>query len=224
MAKDEEKKDGEEAKKGGKGKLIIMVLPLLILVGAAVWFFFLRSTDDGAPKALPAPLPGAVVALDPITINLAGSHFLKLGMALQPTADAHEAPDGSKALDLAIAQFSGDTIESLSTEEGRQEAKKELIARVQLAYLPHDGTTFAEQTGQTTTGTSSGKAEHETSTEKKTTAKETESSSSDEEHDSSEEHAPDIGTLSGEEVLKLAENLTVQTEVYDVYFTEFVMQ
>jgi flagellar protein FliL len=220
MAKDEEKKEGEETKKRGKMKLIIMLLPMLLLVGAAVWFFFLRSTDDGAPAALPEPVPGAVVALEPITINLAGSHFLKLGMALQPTADAHEAPDGSKALDLAIAQFSGDTIESLSTEEGRREAKKELVARIQLAYLPHDGTTFEEATGQKT-GESSGKATHESSSESTKTSGTEESSTS---QHSSEEGHPDIGTMSGAEVIKLTQHLTVQPEVYDVYFTEFVMQ
>jgi flagellar protein FliL len=201
MAKDDEKKEGEEeAARGGKLKLVIMVLPLLILVGAAVWFFFLRSTDSGAAKALPEPTPGAVVTLDSITINLAGAHFLKLGLALQPTAAAKEV-DGSKALDLAISQFSQDTIDDLSTQKGRQEAKAELVARVKLAYLP-EGTDFAAATGQTTATTDKTKTE--------TTAETT--------------IGQKIEAMNGAEAIKLTSKLTVQPEVYDVYLTEFVMQ
>jgi flagellar FliL protein len=204
MAKDDEKKEGEEAAKGGKGKLIIMVLPLLILIGVAVWFFLLRSNgSNGATKTLPAPTPGAVVTMDSITINLAGAHFLKLGMALQPTASATEV-DGSKALDLAISQFSQDTIDDLSTSKGRQEAKDELIARIKLAYLP-EGTDFATATGQPTSG--------KTSSTKGTAAATVEESISHK-----------IATMSGSQALKLASHLTVQPDVYDLYLTEFVMQ
>ena len=52
------------------------------------------------------PEPGEVVTLEPIQINLAGGHYLRIGLALQLTADAHEA-DGSKALDATIELFSG---------------------------------------------------------------------------------------------------------------------
>ena len=44
------------------------------------------------------PKPGEVVTLEPIQINLAAGHYLRIGIALQLTAKAHEA-DGSKALD-----------------------------------------------------------------------------------------------------------------------------
>ena len=78
-----------------------------------------------------------MLEVDPITINLAGGHFLKLGMGLQVVEGAHEAPSGAKALDLAISQFSGKTIAELSTAEGREKNKAELTARVKLAYAPH---------------------------------------------------------------------------------------
>ncbi len=61
---------------------------MLLLAGAG-WFFFLKPKDSGVPEPLPHPTPGSVVTLDPITVNLAGGHFLKFGMALQPTASAH---------------------------------------------------------------------------------------------------------------------------------------
>ncbi len=105
---------------------------------AAAWFFVLRPKDDssGAAKELPAPVAGTVVPLDSITVNLAKGHFLKVGIALQPTKDVAEAPDGSKALDQVINVFSNMTIDQLSSTEGKDAAKKELVARVKLAYLP----------------------------------------------------------------------------------------
>ena len=67
--------------------------------------------------------------LESITVNLAGGHFLKVGIALQPTADAVEL-DGSKALNKLIDVFSNKTVKELSSAEGKDAAKKELIARI----------------------------------------------------------------------------------------------
>jgi len=199
MAKDDEKeaKDGEA--KGGTKKLIIMVVPVVLLIAGAGWFFLLKPKAAAGPVTLPEPTPGAVVPLDPITINLAGAHFLKLGMALQPTATATEL-DGSKALDLAISQFSGQTIDDLSTAKGRDENKKELIAKIKLAYLP-EGTDLATATGATPVATGAATSE-----------------------DGSASTAKEESPLTGPQAIKLAAKLTVQTQVYDVYLTEFVMQ
>ncbi len=192
MAKEEEAKEGDAAKGGGKMKIIIMAVPVLLIVLGAAWFFLLKPSSAGAaPKPLPEPKPGAVVTLDPITINLAGAHFLKFGMALQPTAAAKEL-DGSKALDLAITEFSGKTITELSTDEGRAAAKEALIARIKLAYIPEGKVTEAE-TEEADKKVSGGKA--------KTDAQ-----------------------LTDAQAIKRAEALTVQPDIYNLYFTEFVMQ
>src|SRR3712207_9079360 len=71
---------------------------------------------------------------DPITINLAGGHFLKLGLSLQATADAGEELSGAKALDAAIDLFSGRTIEDLAKRDGREKAKKALVHAVAELY------------------------------------------------------------------------------------------
>jgi flagellar FliL protein len=189
MAKDDEKEATEA--KGGKMKLILMVVPVLLLVAGAGWFFLLKPSSAGAAKALPPPKPGAVVKLDDITVNLAGVHYLKFGMALQPTASAKEV-DGSEALDLAITVFSGQTVDELSSAAGRDKAKAELIARVKLAYLPA-GTETPAQTAAADGKVSGGKA--------KTDA-----------------------DLTAEQAIKRADALTVQSEVYDLYFTDFVIQ
>ena len=99
------KPEGEETEaKGGKKKLLVIVAVLLVVVGAGAYFFLFSGSADA--KAAP-PEKGAVVVLDPIAVNLAGGGYLKIGIALQLTADAgEEAPDGSEALDLVISTYS----------------------------------------------------------------------------------------------------------------------
>jgi flagellar FliL protein len=99
------KPEGEETEaKGGKKKLLVIVAVLLVAVGAGAYFFLFSGSGDA--KAAP-PEKGAVVSLDPIAVNLAGGGYLKIGIALQLTADAgEESPDGSEALDLVISTYS----------------------------------------------------------------------------------------------------------------------
>jgi flagellar FliL protein len=120
--------DEETPKKKGKMKLIIIVVVVLALGGGAYMMFFKKKGPAPPPK------PGAVVALDPITINLAGGHFLKLGLAIQATAAVKEAPDGSKALDLAVNELSNRTIAELSSNKVRNAIKAELKEKVVEAY------------------------------------------------------------------------------------------
>lgn len=120
--------DAAEPKKSKK-KLLVVAILVLVLAGGGGYFFLLRP--DGPP---PPPEPGAVVKLDAITLNLAGGHFLRLGLALQATADAEEPPDGSKAQDLAIDEFSNRSVAELSSDEARHKAKAELVKKVSEAY------------------------------------------------------------------------------------------
>ncbi len=129
-----EAKDGEDASGGGKKKLIILAVPILVVVLVAVWFLVLKpkaAPADAAAAAAPSPTsswaPGAVAKLDPISINLAGGHFLKLGLSLQQSKAVAEEVSGAKALDSAIALFSNKSMEELSTLEGREKAKEKLV-------------------------------------------------------------------------------------------------
>jgi flagellar FliL protein len=72
----------------------MMIAPVLVLVLAGVGFFFLKPS--GAPEKKPAPVPGAILQLEPQSVNLAGGHFLKLGFALQATKAAGEELDGAR--------------------------------------------------------------------------------------------------------------------------------
>jgi flagellar protein FliL len=138
MAADDKKsKDGEKEApaKGGlfanKKLLIMIVLPVLLLAGGGGYWFFGTGTEEEPP-----PEPGEVIVMDPITVNLAGGHYLKFGLALQAILDVHEAPDGSKAMDLAISTLSNRDMSELSTSEQREKVKHELEEKVKHAY--HD--------------------------------------------------------------------------------------
>jgi flagellar FliL protein len=128
MATAEKTKSDEETEdKGGGKKKLLVILVVLVLAAGAAGYFFLFS---GSPAKAEEPEKGAVVALDPIAVNLAGGGYLKVGIALQLTADAgEEAPDGSQALDLIIATFSqADPADVTGARDALKEAlEKEIV-------------------------------------------------------------------------------------------------
>ncbi|GAA2516103.1 flagellar basal body-associated FliL family protein [Pilimelia columellifera] len=124
-------KPAEPEKKSSKKMLIMIVLAVLLLGGGGGAYFFLFA---GSAEAEVAPEPGPVVVMDPVTINLADGHFLKVSIALQTKLDAETEPDGSKALDLTIAHFGELKMANLSTGAGRAKAKKDLVQTVKKAY------------------------------------------------------------------------------------------
>lgn len=128
MSKDEA---SEAAPAKGKKKLLIMIIAVVLMLGGGVGgYLMLTGGKDEAPKAE----AGAVVPLEAITINLADGHYLKVAFALQATAEVKEEPDGSKALDLAIAQYTDMKVAELSTADGRNHAKAELLEKIKKAY------------------------------------------------------------------------------------------
>jgi flagellar FliL protein len=121
--------EGEDAPGGGKKKLVLVVVALLA-VGAAAYFFVLKPKPDAKKEK---PVAGEVIALEPRQVNLEGGHYLKLGLALQGTADAHEL-EGSKALDAAISLFSGRSIEEVSRPAELRHLKDELQKELEHLY------------------------------------------------------------------------------------------
>lgn len=120
------------AKKSKKKLLIVVVLVVAIAAGAA-WFFLLRPSG-GEAEAEPEPVPGEVVALEPISINLADGHYLRAGIALQAVEGATHPPEGSQALNLMIDTFTGKTVAELADTATRQALQEELTAHVEEAY------------------------------------------------------------------------------------------
>ena len=119
-----------EETKGGRSRIMIIGIALVVLVLAAGAYFVVFAGDADAK---PEPVAGEVLPLEPIQINLAGGHYLRLGMALQLTEEAYEA-DGSKALDAAIDQLSGMPMEELTQPAGRRAEKKALMKKLDKVY------------------------------------------------------------------------------------------
>src|SRR3954464_686377 len=78
-----------EGKGGGKKKLLAIVAVLLVAVGAGAYFFLCSGSGDAKAAE---PEKGAVLALDPIAVNLAGGGYLKIGIALPLTATPARRP------------------------------------------------------------------------------------------------------------------------------------
>jgi flagellar FliL protein len=137
--KKKEAPEDEDAPQGGKKKMMIIALVAVLAIGAGAYFFLFSGSGDA--EATPAPEAGTVLKVDPVAINLAGGSYLKLGLALQYTAEydaggGHGAPvyDGSQALDIAIAQFSGAALADVQTN--REAMKAALQEAIVHAY--HD--------------------------------------------------------------------------------------
>jgi flagellar FliL protein len=129
----------DDAAKGGKKKLLIIGLVAVLAIGAGA-YFFLFSGDSATAEV--APVAGSVLVVDPVAINLAGGSYLKLGVALQYTAEFDAGgghgvavQDGSKALDLAIAQFSG---AKLADVQSNREAMKAALQESIVKAYEHD--------------------------------------------------------------------------------------
>ncbi|HEU5084057.1 MAG TPA: flagellar basal body-associated FliL family protein [Acidimicrobiales bacterium] len=146
MAK-EKKAPGADAEsavaKGGSRQKALVAVAALALLGGAGYVVTGGGGDAEAAEAVvedPAAVPGVVVPLEPVTLNLADGRFLKVGLALQlvdgvaaPAAadvDAFAAP----ALDEAITLLGARTYAQLVVPEGRQAAKAELSDRVRQRY------------------------------------------------------------------------------------------
>jgi len=137
----------------GKGRKKLAVPAVALLLGVFVGPKLLGGGGSGEAAAATTTTTalGPVVALDPITLNLADGRLLKVGLALQVSAswlaeygteegggEEEEAGDPTKgyarALDAAITVFSGRSMEELSGAAGREAAREELAARLLDTY------------------------------------------------------------------------------------------
>ena len=141
------------AKKGGHNNLIPAIVVAVGLLGGG--FFMGQSpaappaakahTEEKAgkddPEVTEEATHGPVQNLEPITLNLADGHFLKIGLALQLAeveggghGAAEELP-AAKALDIAISLLGEHTMDDLASPKAKELVKKELSKRVAAAYL-----------------------------------------------------------------------------------------
>jgi flagellar FliL protein len=117
-----------EAPVKSRKKLLLIVAVATLVLAAGAWWFLIRPAGAEAK-----PTPGEVVQLEPIQVNLAGGHYLKIGIALQAVKGAKEV-DSSKALDATIELFSGTTVEHLANAGDRAKLKQALAQELEHRY------------------------------------------------------------------------------------------
>lgn len=126
--------EGGTAKAGKGRKKIVMILMVLVALGGAAFFFLKPSGEAEAAAEPPPPEPGGVVEVEPLSMNLANGHYLRIGFTMQLTAEAGEELQSAEALDLAIALFSGRAMEEVNDATHRAELKAEFLTQLQEAY------------------------------------------------------------------------------------------
>jgi flagellar FliL protein len=105
--KDKAPETDEAPATGGKKKLTLILLVVLLAAAGAAYFFLFTGSAEAEE-----PVPGEVLTLEPVAVNLAGGGYLKVGLALQlveSEAGGHggaTGPSGAKAADLVISTFS----------------------------------------------------------------------------------------------------------------------
>jgi flagellar protein FliL len=143
-------KKGKKAKKDKSGRSNL-VPAIVLAIGVAAAGYFMGSGGTSAEAVAPAgaetieaaPVPGEFVEVEPMTLNLDGGRFLRVGVSFL-TVEGFEAIDGdphkgeparfypehaSKLRDQLIAMFGGREVSTLLGAEGLEAAKTELLER-----------------------------------------------------------------------------------------------
>jgi flagellar FliL protein len=148
MARKKKSAEGEDAGKK-KGNLV----PAIIIAIGLVLGGKMMGGGKAAPVAeasavstTTTTIPGPVIKLDPITLNMTDGHFLRVGLGFQMSAEGggghgEEKPDSTdphgefaKALDITIETLGGRSYQDLVSPEGREAAKKDLLHELEGAY------------------------------------------------------------------------------------------
>lgn len=139
-AGDAKKGKKDKSEKKGKSNLVPAIVLALGLVGGG---YFMGQGGSGSaaaagPTTTEAPILGEVATVEPININLAEGHFLRVGMGLQLIEGIEKAEfekgKTARANDLVIAELGGSDMAEISTAEGREKVKKKLKKELKEVY------------------------------------------------------------------------------------------
>lgn len=119
-------------KKKSKKVKIIALVGCLLLLGAVAKFTVLAPSTSGAGPAKPSP--GPVIAMDELTLNLNGGHFLRLKMSLATVKGTNAELDVTEGVQAVIDEYSNRSVTSLTGKVARDKAKEELLANLQKIY------------------------------------------------------------------------------------------
>lgn len=122
---------------GSSKRVVLMVAVAAMVMGGAVWVLVprLRAGREKPKEASAQVAAIELVHLEPFTVNLADSEhtFLRIGIDLgvQPAKDSREeknkSPEISISRDTILTRLSAATSSELSSAEGRQKLKSDLL-------------------------------------------------------------------------------------------------
>lgn len=123
--------------KGKKRMFILIALVLVVLVGG--YEVMGKKSHQKKPTSAVQLKPGPLVPVDAVTVNLAGGHYLRIGLALQFSTKTNKnaPPDPAPATDATIQYFTGKDPAGLQTPAGLERAKEDLTKQIAEVY-PHD--------------------------------------------------------------------------------------
>lgn len=148
MSDEDITEEPEEEGKKKKDKKSFLGPAVILTIGLLGGGYFLGLANMGASADPNAPkkedlIAGAVSTIEPINVNLAGGHFLRVGVALQLVdgVDVKLYTNGksAKANDIIISYLGGHPVEDLSTAAGLKKVKDELRDKIVAAYKGPDG-------------------------------------------------------------------------------------
>ena len=126
--------DAEPAK--GKKSMLVKIavaVVLLLVAGAAVKFTVLAPKKAAAATAV-KPTPGPVIAMDEMTLNLDGGHFLRMKLSIETTKGTSADLDMTEGTQAAIDVYSNRSVDALTGEKARTATKNALVAKLQKIY------------------------------------------------------------------------------------------
>lgn len=120
-------------KKSGMKLIIIVLVAVLVSLGGAFGAYVMFLKEPGEP---PAPVGGAMVQMDAMTVTLAQGHFLKIQIAIQLVEGAGTPEDFEtiQASQLIIDTFSNREMDELTTNAARKDLIAQLLTSLQKAY------------------------------------------------------------------------------------------
>lgn len=124
-----------EKRRGGAAVRVVAVVAVLVAVAVvAAALLHLGPFGTDAAQSAPAEEPGRVVAVDPVSVNLADGHYLRLGFSMQMTSDAKADVDTAPAQDTAITLYAGRTVEELADSAQRESLRSQLVEELSEDY------------------------------------------------------------------------------------------
>ena len=128
----------EKAKRSSMKMKLIIGLVVLLAAGGAAKFTVLAPASKAGSAAAAKPVPGPVIQLSEMTLNLTGGQYLRIKLALQTIKGSKPIQDTTMVNQLIIDEYSNRSPAELTGDAARAKAKASLLAKLEKAVPEAD--------------------------------------------------------------------------------------